>query len=339
MPLTQKTCALEWTDGSTGAATFAGNNAAWLCRCGRELPLIGISRSPASEAVSVECPDCLRNYAVVGEKDRGVVTSVQELRSAASTGAAHQISPSGVKVFDDFRANLIVDEDDEVLAGMRAKKLEHLRSDNSEDALTWNVFRTLNHLPAVRWFPLLFGAAFPQQPCPAADDVRLVLWPTLLPPASLLEAGIREGSSEIDVLIECEAFVWIIEAKYKSDISLRTTHHPSRDQIVRNIDVGSEFAGARSFYFSLLILDEARSPEGARRMQGYSQSRTELLTHVEHRQEGLGNLKSVSLLRWAQLAGVLAACAPGAEPSVQERCERALTWLSGKGIAPSLDER
>jgi hypothetical protein len=57
-----------------------------------------------------------------------------------------------------------------------------------------------------------------------------------------LLAGGEEGLSEIDVIIE---WVWFIEAKHKSDIRLRTTTRPGRDQVLRNIDVESYYAGAR----------------------------------------------------------------------------------------------
>ena len=52
-----------------------------------------------------------------------------------------QLSPSGAFIANDFRDNLII-----VFADMRASKLKHLRSANSEDAVTWNVFRSLRQI-------------------------------------------------------------------------------------------------------------------------------------------------------------------------------------------------
>ena len=54
--------------------------------------------------------------------------------------AGGRLSPSGIWIADDFRSNLIIDRYDPVFADMRASKLKHLRSVNSEDAVTWNVF-------------------------------------------------------------------------------------------------------------------------------------------------------------------------------------------------------
>jgi hypothetical protein len=44
---------------------------------------------------------------------------------------AFQRSPSGVRLVDDFRDNLIIDRDDPVFGTMRPQKIEHLRSDGN----------------------------------------------------------------------------------------------------------------------------------------------------------------------------------------------------------------
>lgn len=51
-----------------------------------------------------------------------------------------QMSPSGVWIANDFRSNLIIDRYDPVFADMRGSKLKHLRSANSEDAVTGTCF-------------------------------------------------------------------------------------------------------------------------------------------------------------------------------------------------------
>lgn len=72
-----------------------------------------------------------------------------------------QLSPSGVWVASDFRSNLIIDRYDPVFADMRASKLKHLRSVNSEDAVTWNVFRSLDRSPQVLGCRRYGGVRFP----------------------------------------------------------------------------------------------------------------------------------------------------------------------------------
>ena len=65
-----------------------------------------------------------------------------------------------------------------------------------------------------------------------------------------------EKETHVDLTIETSNNLIFIEAKYKADISKNTTHDPNRDQIIRNIDVGSWAAKkrAKEFYFILLTL-------------------------------------------------------------------------------------
>jgi len=96
--------------------------------------------------------------------------------------------------------------------------------------------------------PSLWRRAFPDTASP--DDLRVTvkLWESIPPPLGLLADG-DEGPSEIDVVIEAPSWVWFIEAKYRSDISTGTTTRPDRDQILRNIDVGTYYAGVQRFFF------------------------------------------------------------------------------------------
>src|ERR1700694_2901124 len=77
-----------------------------------------------------------------------------------------QLSPSGVRIATDFRSNLIIDRYDPVFADMRASKIKHLRSVNSEDAITWNVFRSLRQVDPAVWLPRLWTEAFPSTAAP-----------------------------------------------------------------------------------------------------------------------------------------------------------------------------
>lgn len=68
-------------------------------------------------------------------------------------------SLSGVWIADDFRSNLIIDRYDPVFADMRANKIKHLKSANSEDAITWNVFRSLRQVNPATWLSVLWGGS------------------------------------------------------------------------------------------------------------------------------------------------------------------------------------
>jgi hypothetical protein len=162
------------------------------------------------------------------------------------------LTPSGVRIADDFRDNLIIDRYHRDFATMRGSKLSQMRSENSEDVLTWNVFRSLEQIDPSVWIPRLRAQMLDAEPTVPPKMVSIRLWPSLEPPPSLRLFQKDEGPSEIDVLIETEYSVWSIEIKHRSDISERTTNNPVRDQVLRNIDVGSWHAGVRDFYFGLL---------------------------------------------------------------------------------------
>lgn len=242
-------------------------------------------------------------------------------------------SPTGVRISSDFRDNLIIDRYDPVFANMRATKLKHLRSENSEDAVTWNVFRSLRQIDPGHWLPDLSERAFGGLRL-APERASVALWVAAAPPPALLASG-DEGDSEIDVVLEGPTWVWFIEAKYRSDISAGTTVRPARDQAIRNIDVGSYYAGVRDFYFSLLVASETRSPAGAAAIRRYSDLSTARSELGGHRPDGVTNLRGVSLMTWAHLGAVLLSAASGAE-RLDERgyAERAVSWLAGKNLVP-----
>jgi hypothetical protein len=243
-----------------------------------------------------------------------------------------ETSPSGVRIARDFRDNLIIDRYDPVFADMRASKVKHLRSVNSEDAVTWNVFRSLRQIAPSLWIPSLWRLAFPDQTAPADTAAIVRLWVSLPPPVGLLTDG-DEGASEVDIVIEAPTWVWCIEAKYRSDISLGTTTRPHRDQLLRNIDVGSYYAGVRRFYFSLLTVSRDRSPEGAARVESYRDFEMVRERLRKHRPDGLTNLHGVGSLSWNDCATVLTMVnASASRTDEREYAVRALEWLRERGI-------
>lgn len=242
-------------------------------------------------------------------------------------------TPTGVLISRDFRDNLIIDRFDPVFADMRASKLKHMRSANSEDALTWNVFRSLRQVDPRYWLPDLWHEAFPATPAPRDGRIVVKLWESVRPPLSLLEAG-DEGASEIDVVIEAPTWVWFLEAKFRSDISRGTTTRPDRDQVIRNLDVGTWYAGVRPFYFSLLTL-KSQGTTGSEVLGRYSDHEVVKTLLRDHRPDGLGNLAGVGALTWRSMASVLARCTTTSRREEEQAyAARALKWLEGKGIVP-----
>lgn len=76
------------------------------------------------------------------------------------TGPSTHVTKSGVRIAGDFRDNLIIDRYAPVILGMRASKLKHLCSENSEDAVSWNVFRSWRRSSRALGFPNLPDVGF-----------------------------------------------------------------------------------------------------------------------------------------------------------------------------------
>ncbi len=246
-------------------------------------------------------------------------------------------SASGVRISEDYRDNLIVDRYHPCFVSMRQSKKTHLKSENSEDAISWNVFRSLRQIKPDKWVNLLFEKAFRTGDLNGINDTTISLWHDVSPPPALLKTG-DEGISEIDIVLENPEWVLFIEAKYKSDISEGTTTRPdNRDQILRNIDVGSYYAGVRNFYFAFLYLDEKRSPKGISAVEKYQN--LELLQSVlPHRKDGLQNLRGIGMLTWNNLAEILKTASDSSElEDEQVFADRAINWLKEKKIYSSQD--
>lgn len=244
-----------------------------------------------------------------------------------------QLSPSGVRIANDFRSNLIIDRYDPVFADMRASKIKHLRSVNSEDAITWNVFRSLRQIDPAAWLPELWRRGFGDG-VPVPDDraCTVRLWESVPPPLGLLIDG-DEGASEIDVIIEAATWVWFIEAKHRSDISVGTTTRPKRDQVLRNLDVGSYYAGVRRFHFTLLVSSNERSPVGLQRVEQYRNDPEMVRTSLaRHRPDRLTNLGGITQLTWTQLNDVLHHASQNAiREDERLYAARALDWMLERG--------
>jgi len=211
------------------------------------------------------------------------------------------ISKSGVIISENFRDNLIISKYDNQLLNMSGKKIDKMCSENSEDVLTWNVFKSLSQIDPKLWLPNIFAKAF-NTDFQYDTLVKIDLWKPIEPPKSITDFQKDEGISEIDIIIESDKFVWFIEAKYKSDISMKTTNNENRDQLLRNIDVGSFYSGVRDFYFSLLYFDEEKTKNGMERIELYTNiGAYEFKTMLPHRSDKMENIKGIGKIKWSDL--------------------------------------
>lgn len=201
------------------------------------------------------------------------------------------------QLHEHFKDSLLIDKFDPQLELWHKRKLEKSQGETQEDAMVWNVFRTLNQIDRKLWVEQLFYIAFQNELSHPTDQIQIKLWKKIRPPKSLT---INEGKTDIDIIIESDTFVWFIEAKYKTDIVLNTGNRQTRDEIIRNIDAGTNYSRKRHFYFSLLILDRYNSPIGFRLANEYGNSENKVRESLPHRAE-LPYPKGISVVHWKQV--------------------------------------
>ena len=226
--------------------------------------------------------------------------------------------------------------------GRKAQDMERiLHSPNSEDWVTWNFFQILQSQYPSGWFGHLVAAARRRNPelIFNFDDQllpTLKLWAAVSAPP-LYESRSRarmqgsgnaawiaraempdpvEGSSEIDIVLGHEEYLLYIEAKLGSDISLRTSHDPERNQIARNIDCVMEQAGNRIPMFWMLVRDEDPSRAYVQLMKSYRRNPELLAAALPHRDPAaLRSLaRNLAVLLWSDFAELT--CCPGVDPDV-----------------------
>jgi len=238
----------------------------------------------------------------------------------------------------DFRDNLIVDRYDRVFATMDAGKLERLQSEDSKDAITWNVFRSLWRVNPEYWLWPLQQMALPCSDRFSTDRITLSLWQQLPIPQESLSSRPEPRSNgpqgNIDVVLEGREWVWFIDALYQNDISLGTASNPTPDVILRKIDTGTHYAGTRDFYFSLLVLNDETSPVGAMSVEAYNDPAKARKRLATQRPDGLPNFRATSRMTWSMLASTLRKAADTAiRPDEVMIAYGASEWMAKKGLA------
>lgn len=181
-------------------------------------------------------------------------------------------------------------------------------SENSEDALTWARFSPILSMPTKekeRVLQSFLETALKRQL--DADLVgtlgraELLFWrgkkekPFYSPPQTL---KYKEANTEVDLTIMLEKSVIFVEAKYHSEISMNTTYCKDRDQVIRNIDVGTYYAWNRRLEFYFLLLTTSETGKSVDKLNYYRKNpgiigkklphRTDISANSGRIAEGLG---------------------------------------------------
>jgi hypothetical protein len=170
-------------------------------------------------------------------------------------------SATGAIVYDDYRDNFVVVPGREAAlkafvsqsyAGQQ-HKLKATRSSNSEDALTWSCFDTLNCLPVAHReaaLSALWSLAFQDSPLHSGFARGAIYVGKTY--------GNTKEKTEVDVSIEGNGILVFVEAKLYSPMSLADeANRKPHDQIARKLRVGIAEAKRTQTDFHFLILDIA----------------------------------------------------------------------------------
>jgi hypothetical protein len=227
-----------------------------------------------------------------------------------------------------------------------------LNSVDSEDFLTWSIFRPLMDIkPLSKWlFPffrkgLKGWGVFEEKDL---DEAVLKFWygrrsKEYYPPKEHDEwlrkrlkhsemlrfrerakVGKRlEGPTEVDLVIETPKILTFIEAKYTADIDCKTSYDPYRDQITRNLDVGSYQAekGGKRFFFILLTAEYyERSRLFWYRMQEYMKDPDRIKERILYRSINFEELsKNIGWVLWRDIIEIWKANKDGFHLSDDDR--------------------
>lgn len=164
-------------------------------------------------------------------------------------------------MYDDYRDNFVVVPGREAALkkfvgqtyGGLQHKLKATRSSNSEDALTWSSFDTLNCLPPAQRkaaLAALWSLAYQDSPIPSGfGDGEIHIGKIY---------GSAKEKTEVDASIEGDGFLVFIEAKLYSAMSVADeAKRKPHDQLARKLRVGISEAARMQAAFYFLVLDIA----------------------------------------------------------------------------------
>jgi len=197
----------------------------------------------------------------------------------------------------------------------KVKGLPKICSENSEDAQTWMHFSPLLSMsPQKRgnWLEAFLEDSLKRKPkqdlVKTLPKAKLKFWrgkrakPMYKPPPNL---GYPEGNTEVDLTILTEEAIIFVEAKYHAEIDTRTTHCPNRDQIIRNIDIGTYYAWNKSLNFYFVLLTSSNCNKSRKLLKHYLENPQEIVDCLPHRTDIPKKIEQITdnmnLITWNQL--------------------------------------
>ena len=233
-----------------------------------ERKLVGDWEAP--EAIEVPLP---RGYRLVYDPLAAAEQSELPLPSTSpEPEKPHTITPSGVKVYENWRDNIVVDADAPPVAWKAGRDIfgrntsvpdrPYLASENSEDALSWNLFRTLERIGRLDVMDRALGlddefqALYWYRPWDATEPLQEITAAlNRVEPWGLIGGRYQ---TETDIILKGQRYLVMVECKLgKPGAHLRAWERPSRSRIPPTyeeplrallVDMGNWEATMRRFY-------------------------------------------------------------------------------------------
>jgi hypothetical protein len=219
------------------------------------------------------------------------------------------------------------------IKGAKGQDLKRIYSSSmSEDYVTWNVMRLLQHTDPGKWWPKMLALARSENPVSTIpgmenDLPELDAWQKCLAPqeyerqsrermahsnnpslvARSKNVSPVEGETEVDLVIRGCSYLIHIEAKLESDVSMKTTYDPDRNQIIRNIDVLLEECNHRVPIFWMFVKDKGSARAYTQLTDLYRTDPEALAFALPHRNPNVlwEIAQRITLLRWCDLLTIL----------------------------------
>jgi hypothetical protein len=198
--------------------------------------------------------------------------------------------------------------------------------DRMQQALIWNVFRTLELLTPSFWLRRFHIRLTGEPSVVPPQIVGVHLWQHLpLPPIQRIDG--ERPDIVADVVIETEHAVWTLIAQ---------PGVTDGDRTAAIADAGAWFAGMRHHYCGVLEACDPNTPMGPILRERYSRSRESARLRSATRGPATPAHVHWGAIRWSQLAALLQDCSEAVSlPPVERALARnSLEWLIRVGVDP-----
>jgi hypothetical protein len=237
--------------------------------------------------------------------------------------------PSKMVLADTRDELVIVPHHPDRLRRPGVRPAAHAR-ERAQQALVWNVFRTLELVTPAVWMRSFQARLFRQPVTPAPQIAKVALWqPLVLPPACRLDGGRTDAFA--DVTIETEHAVWTLLVSSNHDWD------DSDDPLCRLIEAGAWLAGTRHHYCGVIDVSPRQPSVGELLRARFARSRDSVSLRTSTGVTAPGSDPGIGVTTWPDLAAVLTDCAHSEHlPSIERAlATHAVSWLRRVGIEPS----